>query len=264
MGYSIIYDRRSVKLKDGTYILMMQTGSNNCTEFVNGREVSEKYWIGLHLTNEKAGEISCSLEQMKARIAEFSTAWDYIAKSRGNFFQSEEELRKYMEGGLKRPFTFDEYKSAGNTFQVSCWDKAQHKIVWRYVYSEEEMSATIKEFVSNPDYECVNVKFSGRELSPVKSYGHRQPRGKATHGYTICATDTRGNKMFYKKKTPRQLRFTAVPGNARLFGKREQAQKYLDSLPAVKADVRFSIEEYNLNENQNRHETHSQNTAEAE
>ena len=119
MGYSIIYDRRSVKLKDGTYILMMQTGSNNCYEVRNGREIPEKYWIGLHLINEKAGEISCSLEQMKARIAEFATCYGSIAKSRGNFFQSEEELRKYLEGGLKRPFTFDEYKSAGNTFRVS-------------------------------------------------------------------------------------------------------------------------------------------------
>ncbi len=245
MGYSIIYDRRSVKLKDGTYILMMQTGANNCSEFINGREVAEKYWIGLHLINEKAGEISCSLEQMKARIAEYATCYGSIAKSRGNFFQSEESMRKYLEGGLKYPYTFDEYKAAGNMFRVSCWDKEQHKIVWRDVYSEEEMSATIKEFVANPNNECVNVKFSGRELSPIKSYGHRQPKEKATHGYMICATDASGAKMYFKKKTPKQLRFTDVTNNARIFGKKEQAQKYLDSLPAVKAAVEFSIEEYN-------------------
>lgn len=264
MGYSIIYDRRSVKLKDGTYILLMQMGSNNCFEFINGREVSEKYWTCLHLMHDKAGEISCSLEQMKARIAEFSTDYGYTAKSRGNFFQSEEELRQYLESGLKRPFSFDEYKVAGNTFQVHCWDKELHKIVWQDVNSEEEMSATLKKFVANPNYECVNVKFSGRELRPVKSRGHRQSREKATHGYMICATDARGDKMFYKKKTPRQLRFTAVPGNARIFGKREQAQKYLDSLPAVKAAVQFSVEEFNLNANQHQPETHFQNMAEAE
>lgn len=264
MGYSIIYDRRSVKLKDGTYILMLQTGSNNCFEFVNGREVSEKYWTGLHLVNEKAGDISCSLEQMKARIAEFSTCWDCIAKSRGNFFQSEEELRKYLEGGLKYPYTFDEYRKAGNTFQVSCWDKEQHKIVRRDVSSEEEMSATIKEFVANPDYESVNVKFSGREFSPIKSYGQRQSKEKATHGYMICATDKRGEKMYFKKKTPRQLRFTSVTNNARVFGKRDQAQKYLDSLPAVKAEVQFSIEEYNAPTLAHQPELKSANTVEAE
>lgn len=248
MGYSIIYDRRSVKLNDGTYILMMQTGSNNCYEVRNGREIPEKYWVGLHLVNEKAGEISCSLQQMKNRIAEFATCYDSVAKSRGNFFQSEEELRKYLEGGLKYPFTFDEYKSAGNTFQASCWDKEQHRIVHRDVYSEEEMSATIKEFIANPEYECVNIKFSGRELSPVKSYGQRQPKEKAAHGYLICATDEFGIKTYFKRKTPKYLRFTSAASNARIFRNESQAQKFIDSLPTLKRSMQFSIEEYNAPE----------------
>lgn len=264
MGYTIIYDRRSVKLKDGTYILMLQTGSNNCSEFVNGREVAEKYWIGLQLKNEKDGKINCSLEQMKARIAEFSTGYDCIAKSRSNFFQSEESMRKYLEGGLKYPYTFDEYRKAGNTFQVCCWDKKQQKYIGRYVRSEEEMSGTIKEFVANPDYECVNIKFCCRELRPIKSCGNSQLKKKATHGYMICATDTRGQRMYFKKKTPRQLLFTGVTNNARIFGKKEQAQKYLDSLPAVKAEVQFSIEEYNASTLTNQPELNPAKTVEAE
>lgn len=248
MGYSIIYDRRSVKLKDGSYILMMQTGSNNCFEIRNGREIPEKYWVGLHLMNEKAGDISCSLEQMKARIAEFATDFGSVAKSRGNFFQSEEEMRKYLEGGLKRPFTFDEYRRAGNTFQVSCWDREKHRIECCNVNSEEEMTAKVKEYVANPNYECVNIKFEGREFYPVQSYGHRQPKEKATHGYLICATDEFGNKTFFKRKTPKYLHFTSAASNARIFKNESQAQKFIDSLPALKRSMQFSIEEYNAPE----------------
>lgn len=245
MGYSIIYDRRCVKLNDGTYILMLQTGSNNTWEVRNGCEVPEKYWMGLHLVNEKAGEISCSLQQMKNRIAEFSTCYDSVAKSRGNFFQSEEELRKYLEGGLKYPFSFEEYSAAGNTFQVSCWDKEKRKIEHRDVYSEKDMKETIKEFVANPDYECVNVKFSGREFCPIKSYGQRQTKEKIAHGYLIHATDEFGNTFYFKQKTPKHLRFVSAASHARIFAKESQAQKYIESLPALKSPIKFSIEEFN-------------------
>lgn len=254
MGYSIIYDRRSVKLNDGTYILMMQTGSNNCYEVRNGREIPEKYWVGLHLVNEKAGEINCSLQQMKNRIAEFATCYGSVAKSRGNFFQSEEELRKYLEGGLKYPFTFDEYKTAGNTFQVSCWDKEQRKIVGQVVYTEEQMKATINKFVSNPDYECVNIKFLGRDLS--------KPKAKLMHEYIISAIDELGIKTYYKKKTSKYLRFTVQSIKAHKFAKESQAQKFIDSFPELKQSMQLSIEEINVSENQI--QTENQNSLEAE
>ena len=70
--------------------------------------------------------------------------------------------------------------------------------------------------------------------------------------------------MYFKKKTPKQLRFTGVTNNARIFGKKEQAQKYLDSLPAVKAAVQFSIEEYSAPTLAHQSKLNPANTVEAE
>lgn len=47
MGYTIVYARTFVKTTKGIIPLVLH-GSNNCTEFVNGREVRERSWDIYH------------------------------------------------------------------------------------------------------------------------------------------------------------------------------------------------------------------------
>lgn len=51
MSYSIIYGRQFVKTTKGI-IPMILSGSNNCTEFIQGREVLERNWYPMTLSNK--------------------------------------------------------------------------------------------------------------------------------------------------------------------------------------------------------------------
>lgn len=245
MGYTIIYDRRGIRLKNGNYILMLQMGTNNTYEIVNGREISEKYWNNLCLYGEKPSDISCSMEKMRERISVLAEGYGDLAKSRGNFFHSREELQKYLEGGLKRPYTFDEYRAAGNTFQVSYWDIEQQTMKYHTVRSEEEMVEKLNEFAANPNCESVSVQFSGRELHPIIDR-KRVEKEPPQSGFVICAENIYGSTAYFKRKTSRRLIFVPSVQNAMIFRKESAAQKYISNLPATKETIQYSVKEYSL------------------
>ncbi len=50
MSYQKYYGRQFVKLAEDKYIPLILWGANNCTEFVNGREVLERYWCSFSPT----------------------------------------------------------------------------------------------------------------------------------------------------------------------------------------------------------------------
>ncbi len=246
MSHTIIYDRHSVKLKDGNYILLLQMGDSRSWEKVNGRDVLVKHWNSLVLTGENCEDACCSLESMKERIAVLAQGYGSIAKkSVSNFFKSEKEMRTFLENGLKNPHTVDEYRAVGNCFQIRYWDNEKKQIVERYVRSEEEIKSALKELSANPNAESVCVGLDSRNLIPVASTVSRKKRERPQHGYMICATDEFGFQTYFKKKTPKHLLFSYSMANVRIFGKRQDAQKYMDTLPAVKGNVQYSVEEFN-------------------
>lgn len=50
MSYQKYYGRQFIKLAEDKYIPLVLWGANNCTEFVNGREVLERYWCSFSKT----------------------------------------------------------------------------------------------------------------------------------------------------------------------------------------------------------------------
>lgn len=248
MGYTILYDRRSIKLRDGNYILMLQMGSNNCWEYSRsaGRDVPEKYWNSFSLIGEKSEDIICSKEKLLERINEFAKDYGSIAKSRGNFFTSEEELAKYLRGGLSHPYSVEAYQAAGNSLEIKAWDDAENRIKREFIFNgEEELRKKLKEYSNNPQFTSVSINFCGREFHSVNKREHYEKK-PLTEVFVITATEKDGSKTYFYKKTSRHLRFLLKAEKARIFRKEEDAQKYLDNLPAVKGDVSFGIESFSL------------------
>lgn len=248
MGYTIIYDRRSIKLRDGNYILMLQMGSNNCWEYSRTakRDVPEKYWSSLSLVGEKSEDIICSKEKLQKRIAQLAEDYGNIAKSRGNFFTGEEELAKYLQGGLSHPYSIEEYQAAGNTLEIRAWDKAEKRVKKEFIFNgEEELREKLKEYSENPQFAEVSIGFCGRELSPITKREHQEKK-PLKEGFVITATEKDGTKTYFYKKTSRHLRFLMKAEKARIFRKEGDAQKYLDLLPGVKGNVAFGIESFSL------------------
>ena len=248
MSYTILYDRRSIKLSDNNYIFMLLIGSNNAWEYNRAarRDVPEKYWNSLCLIEENSKEIICSKEKLRERIAKLAEDYGNIAKSRGNFFTSKEELIKYLEGGLCHPYSVEEYQAAGNVLEITAWDKAENRIKRDFISNgEENLRKKIKEYSDNPRYSEVSIGFCCRELSPINKREHRE-KEPLKEGYIITATDQDGNKSYFYKKTARHLRFLLKAEKAHIFRKEKDAQKYLDSFPAVKGNVSFGIEAFSL------------------
>ena len=50
MGYQKYYGRQFIKLEEDKYIPLVLWGASNCCEFVNGREVLERYWCSFSPT----------------------------------------------------------------------------------------------------------------------------------------------------------------------------------------------------------------------
>lgn len=71
MSYSIIYGRQFVKTTKGI-IPMILSGSNNCTEFIQGREVLERNWYPMTLSN-KDKRIAIPAEELLERARAIST-----------------------------------------------------------------------------------------------------------------------------------------------------------------------------------------------
>ena len=201
MSHTIIYDRQSVKLKDGNYILLLQMGDSRSWEKVNGRDVLVKEWNSLLLTGENCENACCSLESMKERIAVLAQGYGSIAKkSVSNFFQSEKEMRTFLENGLKNPHTVDEYRAVGNCFQIRYWDNEKKQIVERYVRSEEEIKSALKEPSANPNAESVCVGLDSRNLIPVASTVSRKKKRKtATRLYDLRDRRVRFSNVFQKE-----------------------------------------------------------------
>ena len=60
MSYEIIYDKQFIKVSKDKFVPMILAGSNNCTEFTNGRERRERSWFPYRIN----GNIIVTKEEM--------------------------------------------------------------------------------------------------------------------------------------------------------------------------------------------------------
>lgn len=157
MSYEIVYDRRVLKLGEDKYILMVNSGSNNCWE---DNRKPEKNWTAL----KNISKTSILLSENDINDIADSFYNSEIAKSRMKFFK-EGELTKYLKAGLKKSFTLEEAIS---------WDSWYNKIII-YNYDKSESSdyqrtsdllKTIELLESNG--EKFNISFNGRDFKAKK------------------------------------------------------------------------------------------------
>lgn len=107
MSYSIIYGRQFVKTTKGI-IPMILSGSNNCTEFIQGREVLERNWYPMTLSN-KDKRIAIPAEELLERARAISTGdgADYeFAKQGGKWLYCKDVL-KWVESGIRNAMNIE-------------------------------------------------------------------------------------------------------------------------------------------------------------
>lgn len=102
------YLREAVCKNDKGIIPMILSGSNNCTEFIQGREVLERNWYPMTLSN-KDKRIAIPAEELLERARAISTGdgADYeFAKQGGKWLYCKDVL-KWVESGIRNAMNIE-------------------------------------------------------------------------------------------------------------------------------------------------------------
>jgi len=124
MSYQIYYDRAFIRVGD-KFIPIINSGSNNCWQYYNRREVPEKSWNVLNWKRDYQFLFSESEIKDIARDYELNnqkSGMDF--KSRNRCFENG-EFERWIINGIKNAYTIEEYVSFGNRFFVLDYSPAE-------------------------------------------------------------------------------------------------------------------------------------------
>ena len=110
MGYQIVYGKSFIKTPKGRIVPLTLSGSNNCTEFINGREVRERNW-GCFVPDSF---LLLPQDEFLAACKEkypVNTRYRYEAFKVGSKWVYQEELFHWLERGVKNAALFEDYRT---------------------------------------------------------------------------------------------------------------------------------------------------------
>ena len=191
MSYEIAYQRAAIKVDEERFLILLQHGSNNCFEFVNGREVAEKNWGTLPLTlmnrpdegdprgNKTVFLKKSDLESIKEELfARYNEETCGLFKSRNKMFLGD-EFPKWIMSSLKNMKTVEEHIKAWNDIILIIYRKP----------SICSMDVEKKIDTSSTDYDCYNYsmdfpKTTEELVSLVEKYQKDTSVGRIEVGFT--------------------------------------------------------------------------------
>lgn len=121
MGYQIVYGKSFIKTPKGRIVPLTLSGSNNCTEFINGREVRERNW-GCFVPDSF---LLLPQDEFLAACKEkypIDTRYRYEAFKSGSKWVYQEELFHWLERGVKNAALLEDYRTRdGKPVALKCY-----------------------------------------------------------------------------------------------------------------------------------------------
>lgn len=180
MSYEILYGKSFIKTPKGRIVPLTLHGSNNCTEFVNGREVLERNWgcfvpdSFLYLPQD---------EFLKACRDKYpdSPDNDYEAFKAGSKWVYRKDLIKWFEHGIKNAGFLEEYRTKSNMpVKLTCYiclylpDENKYKQGYeRIVKTSKELDEWI-DCIESEKYK-IQTEFGYQSCVVFDIKGERQP-----------------------------------------------------------------------------------------
>jgi hypothetical protein len=179
VSYSIYYDRAFIQVGE-KFIPLANSGSNNCYQFHNNREVPEKSWNVLNW--KRSNQIIFSAEEIREIAKDYNSynqTSGILYKSRNRQFELG-EFERWVVNGMKNAYTIEEYYSFGNSFYVLDYSP-KHSSDWREhrFKTTAELLDILRQLSDVVEFE-VKMDNNRSVYRPVK---HRQ------HGNTFNAND---------------------------------------------------------------------------
>lgn len=239
MSNEIIYDRLFIKLKNNTYIPIIQHGSSNCWDydFFTKREIPEKHWWNInHIYNHNTQETTYRDFWTKEQLEELADEWKTkeLFKSRETPF-TEDEFKRWFLNGTKKARTIEELKNYGITLYiwVDTYFLNQNYFHYLDIQSEDDLIPKInriKEWIQEHNlpngFPVYTIGFRERDCMkrlPRKPYNKKKKPKDLTHYFVIGKHD---KTLYIYKKTPIRWLFCLKPEQAKQFETAQKADKW--------------------------------------
>ena len=114
MSYEILYAKKFIRLSNNTFIPLVLSGSNNCTTFVNGREVRERHWWVLGGLVKKTEEEICEWAR-GCMSSSYSVEWF----KNGSSWITGDDIFSFIKNSTQRASTIEEILKANPCVSLS-------------------------------------------------------------------------------------------------------------------------------------------------
>ena len=234
MSFQKFYGRQFVKLTEGQYMPLVLWGASNCCEFVNGREVFERYWSSLG-----PDEIT-TVEKFTKWIAGYvSTYPDTEIWKNGSRWVSWKQIPRWANNAFSKALTIEEiHYMTGKRLTIVLNDK-QHKLIKKV---DAKTTAEILEFFEF--YE--NMPVTERRNSYIYyDFGTREPLKipKVDISGKVVVKDRKNKSYLCSYLAGKELNFSRDPNKALVFENAEEALAQLGRGWKIKIVSAKSLEE---------------------
>lgn len=253
MGYSVYHDRKVIDLKDGRYMLLVNTADSNL------RSDSGKMVRGWGCICQD-GIVAFTMEQLEKVIEETYKETEYFEFRRpgGRFLSSESAIR-WFKKALKTPIVLEE---------AIAWDSSENQIrvaIWKGInYQESRYLRTTEELIKNvQEHEAIQVErdnLNHKERDELTHYyfgffgedfiesrdltAQRNVVAKAKNNPYVLAVYENGHKVGYiERKTKTRYIFSLFTSGAQSFASKTVAQKYVERFHSLVRGYELKIED---------------------
>ena len=246
MSYQIYYDRAFIRAGD-KFIPIVNSGSNNCFEYYDGREIPEKNWSVLNWKRKTQFLFTESEIKEIARDYELYNQESGIDHKSRNVCFAHGEFERWIINGMKNAYTVEEYVSFGNGFYVLDYS-AEDIGAWKK-HSFRTTDEMLKILEDLKDIECKDIKLSyNREVyRPKIKRTPKKPLDIAgLPKYYILKGEVGGyDAYFIKMGRNGGFRYAApfVTGNVKKFKNRKEATSYFYKYKQIFDKYKFTVEE---------------------
>jgi len=234
MSYTIVYNRKFLKIDDKIIPLALY-GSNNCYEVtIGGRERREREWNPMYFSRNC--NIAKSVDEIMDKIDSLCAGGYQEHFMRNGKWVDDKSLVRFFQNGIKEAKTIEEmhkeYFFNGLRGYISVWDKTGNHISNRVEVSSSE---TLREFLTLAQAR-LDKRVEDEEIYICLQYYDEEFKAKVKRGTVVKPKLSNyyvikvNNVGYFIKQTSRNLRYGYAMGQAKQFATEREAIKYLDKL----------------------------------
>lgn len=223
MSYQKYYGRQFIKLEEDKYIPLVLWGANNCSEFVNGREVLERYWCPLGRNDVTSVETFTKWVLDNANSMPETEVW-----MNGSKWVYWKNMPRWMSNAFYNSLTIEEiYEKTGKALTLTLYERKSGSgsvVLKSFWCTKTEEILAFFEVYDNLSEEKKRVSYIWYDFGTREPLKITKPK-KVIEGKV--AVKNTYNQYVKKYETGKTLWFTPNPDEALVFESEKEALNQL-------------------------------------